>query len=102
MGKADAQRDVQRRRERNYRQARPERDIEFKAKMNDENGPYLTEHGQPAEPHQGIEPHIARLLMSTRQPEHRANVATDPANPNRAENQRRNRRGNRRKARRAF
>ena len=70
MGKADAQRDVQRRRERDYRQARPERHIEFKAKMNDENRPGLTEHGQPAEPHQGVEPHIARLLMSSRQPEH--------------------------------
>ncbi len=43
--------------------------------MDDQDGDRLTEHCEPAQPHQRIEAHIPWPVMRLGQPEHGANVA---------------------------
>ncbi len=40
--------------------------------MHHQNGGELAEHGEPAQPHQRIQPHVARTLVSSWQTEHRS------------------------------
>ena len=70
LRKADPQRDVEQRRQRDHRKAGPDRNIEFEAEMHDEDGRDLAENGEPAQPHQRVEPHVARPMMSPWQTEH--------------------------------
>ena len=75
-GKPTLKRDVEKRRQRDHRKAGPDRNIEFKAEMHDQNGRGLTEDGKPAQPHQRVEPHVPRPMTCPWQTEHAANVTT--------------------------
>ena len=54
-GKADAQRDIEPGRKRNDEQAGPDRKIEIKAPVHNEDGSGLTNHREPAQPNECIE-----------------------------------------------
>ena len=43
--------------------------------MHHQDGRELTEHGEPAQPHQRFEPHVAGPVMRPWQAKHAANVA---------------------------
>ena len=73
--KAQAECDVEQRRQRDHAQARPNRDGELKTKMHHQDARDLTKNGQPAQAHQRIEPHVARPMSCSWQTKHAANVA---------------------------
>ena len=75
-------------RKRDHAEAGPERNIEFEPEMHHQHGRELAENGEPAQPHQRIEPHIARPQMRAGQTEHGINVASGRPNPNKARDRR--------------
>ena len=75
LGETDAQHDVEKCRQRDHRETRPDRNVEFEAEMHHQDGRDLTEHGKPAQPHQRVEPHVPWPMIGPRQSEHAANVA---------------------------
>ena len=76
MAETDPQRDIEQRRERDDGGAGQDRNLEFEAEMYHQNRRKLAENGEPAQPDQRIQPHVARALMSSRQTKHAANVTT--------------------------
>ncbi len=62
--KADAQRHVEQHRERDDGEAGPDRNLEFEAEMHDQDRGELAENREPSQPDQGIQPHVARTLVS--------------------------------------
>ena len=70
-----AQRHVEQRRQRDHGEAGPDRHIEFEAEMHHQDGRELAEDGEPTQPHQRLQPHVAGPMMSPWQTKHAANVA---------------------------
>ena len=75
LGEADLKRDVEQRRQRDHRKARPDRNVELEAEMHDQDGHDLPEDGKPTQPHQRVEPHVSWPVTGPWQTEHAANVA---------------------------
>jgi hypothetical protein len=71
LGKGDAQRHVENGGQGDYRQARPHRHFEFQAVLHHQDGAELAEYGEPAQPHQRVEPHVAPMMV-LRKAEHGA------------------------------
>ena len=63
VAEPETQSDIQPGRQRDDAEAGPDRQIELETEINREHGSGLADDGQPAQPHQCIEPHgTARLL----------------------------------------
>ena len=61
QAEAQAQRDIEPRRERDHREAGPDRQREVEPVMDHQHRGRLPDDREPAQPHQRVEPHVARL-----------------------------------------
>ena len=62
--KAHPQRDVEPGRERDHRQAGPDRQLEIEPEIDHQDGGGLADHREPAQPHQRVEAHVAPRRQS--------------------------------------
>ena len=63
MWKRSAQRDIEPGRQRDHGEAGPDRQLEVEPEIDHQHGGGLADDGEPAQPHQRVEPHVAARVV---------------------------------------